>query len=246
MVVACGGSSSGNDVDAPTGGGDDAPSSIDAATDSPPAPATIAISGTVTQQTLGGPQAVNAAAVGAFANSDKMTAVTTATSDAQGNYTLTVTTNGVALDGFLKVTKSGLVDTYVYPVDPIAMDLAGVPANMVATNNFDLLFNLTGETRQAGKGTIAVVVLDGPIPTGMPVAGAVVTSNPAGSSVHYNGGNGLPSGNATSTAADGVAYIFNVTPNVATTVSATKTGSTFRTHGLESWPDALTTTPITP
>src|SRR5437762_1780881 len=125
-VVACGGGSSGNDVDAPVGGGDDAPGSIDAAIDSPPAPAMITISGTVTQQTLGGPQAVNGAAVGAFQNSDKTTAVTTATSNAQGAYTLTLNTNGVALDGFLKVTKSGLADTYVYPVDPIAMDLAGV------------------------------------------------------------------------------------------------------------------------
>ena len=90
------------------------------------------------------------------------------------------------------------------------------------------------------------VVLDGPIPTGKPIAGATATTTPAGSSVHYNSANGFPSGTATSTAADGVAYVFNLTANVATTVSAAKAGATFKTHALETWPDALTTTVVTP
>src|SRR5207237_1440136 len=66
-----------------------------------------------------------------------------------------------------------------------------------------------------GDGFIAVVVTDC---AGNPLPGATVSSNPAGS-VYYNAG-GAPSSTATSTATDGIAYIFDFVagnvPNLGT------------------------------
>lgn len=55
----------------------------------------------------------------------------------------------------------------------------------------------------------------------------------------------LPSGSATSTAADGIAYDTNVTPGDVL-VTATKAGTTFVQHSLKVRPDVVTLTLITP
>src|SRR2546422_816901 len=88
LVVGCGGSS-GKTPDATN------------------VPATITVTGTAAAPGLGGSTPAPGVAVGAFRNSDENTAVAMATTDGSGNYTLTITTNGQPLDGFVKATKSG-------------------------------------------------------------------------------------------------------------------------------------------
>jgi hypothetical protein len=179
--------------------------------------------------------------IAAFANTDENTPVATATTDASGNYMLTIMTNGTALDGYLKATTSGYLDTYLYPPAPITADFSGASINMVTSNTFDLLANTLCRANQtAANGTIAVEVVDA---AGATVGGATVASTPAASTYCYNS-NGLPSSAATATATDGVAYMFNVTGQA--TVSAMKTGSTFASHGVKARAGALTTTLIGP
>jgi hypothetical protein len=161
--------------------------------------------------------------------------------DASGNYTLMIPTNGVALDGFLKATKPGLVDTYLYPPEPLTEDFAGASLNMVSPTTFGLLADtLCRANQEAAKGTIAILVNDA---AGMPVAGATVASNPAAPTTCYNGSNGLPSSMATETSTDGVGYLFNVTGNVSVSAMGS---ATFRSHQVNARAGALTTTLVQP
>ena len=88
--------------------------------------------------------------------------------------------------------------------------------------------------------TIGLAVVDG---QGNPVQGATVSSTPAAGSYHYTDSGGLPSSSATSTSADGVAFLFNV-PSGAITVSAAKSGMTFKSHVVTARADKMTTTGI--
>ena len=105
---------------------------------------------------------------------------------------------------------------------------------MISQTNLNLLAALANTTQQAGNGLIALIVVDGATAQSMPVAGATVSSTPAAAAYRYDGTNALVSATATATGPDGVAYMFNVPPDVSVTVSATKTGSTFSSHSLKA------------
>ena len=225
-LVACGG-----------GDGDDAPTP-----DAPPAAQMITLSGTAQAVSAGGTDPAPGVLIEAFRNSDEGTVVVSATTDAQGNYTLTVETGGVALDGFLKATKAGLLDTYLYPDKPLGEDFDGASINMVSKQTLDALSGLLCNANQEDtKGVIAALVFDA---AQVEVAGATITSSPAPSNVCYNGNNGLPSGSATATSADGVGYMFNVTGKA--TVSTTVPGATYPSHEVTARAGALTTTLFRP
>jgi len=224
-LVACG------------GGGDD-----DVTPDAPiSAPQTIMISGAAQEISAGGADPSEGVLIEAFSNTDEATVITTATTNASGNYTLIVETDGSALDGFLKATKSGLLVTYLYPPEPLAADFDGASINMVSQQTFNFLSSvLCSATQDSSKGTIAALVYDA---SDVPVAGATISTSPAASSVCYNGTNDLPDGDATATAADGVGYLFNVTGDV--TISATASPMP-RSHSVKARAGALTTTLLRP
>lgn len=207
--------------------------------DAPPAAQTVNISGTATARDASGGSPLQGVTIAAYSNTDENTPVAMATTDASGNYTLMITTNGTALDGYLKATFSGYLDTYLYPPAPVTADFAGASINMVTQNTFDLLSNtLCRANQMSTNGAIAVIVVDS---ASMAVGGATVASSPAASKYCYNSG-GLPSSSATATDTDGVAYMFNVTGQA--TVSAMKSGATFKSHAVKARAGALTTTLI--
>lgn len=239
-LAACGGSSGSGNPDAPMA---DGPEGIDAAPDAPPdgppAPATITLTGTATARAINGAQPVAGATIGAYQSVNETTPVATATSAADGTFTLTITTGGSALDGYLKATKTGYADSYLYSPAPIATDMANLPINMLTTGNYGTLYALTQTQQGANKGTIAVIVQDSAL---APIAGATVAGTPA-ATYKYDGANGLPSNSATVTAADGVGYYLNA-PLGAISVTAAKTGATFTAHTVKVFADSLTTTVI--
>lgn len=202
----------------------------------------ITITGTATEQRVGSPRPIADAMIAGFRNSDETTPLAMTTTNAQGEFTLVINTNGEAIDGYLKATKAGLKDTYLYPPAPVAADTTA-PIFMVTQGTFDTLKNVAGVPNQPGTGAIALVVVDGPTAQSSPVAGAMVSSTPAGT-YRYNM-NGFPSSTATSTSTDGLGYVFNV-PAGQVTVSATKSGTTFVSHAVKARADELTTTLITP
>lgn len=229
VFAACGG-----------GGGSDDGTMADA----PPAASMITISGVASARNVSGSAPEAGVLVEAYAKSNESTPLAMATTDAAGVFTLTVSTNGVALDGFLKATKSGFVASYLYPPAAISADLAMVPMNMLSTSLYGTLYTVAQTSQMSGKGVVGVLVVSGAELTSPPVMGATVETSPASPTYRYNT-NGLPTPAATTTAADGIGFGFNATPG-AMTVTATKSGSTFKTTSIKAYADALTQTIVTP
>src|SRR5437868_3970930 len=163
------------------------------------APATITVSGRITQNFLS-PTALRGAYIFAFRTGATDT-LAADTSDTPGSYSLSITTGGTPVNGYIRVTDSTHITTYAYSAVPLATD--DIENVFLATpSEFSFLASAAGITPVAGDGFIGLVVTNC---AGAPLAGATVTTNPAGQ-VRYNAG-GVPSSSATSTAADGVAYI---------------------------------------
>lgn len=220
------------------GCGDDGMGNIDA----PTVPPMIMITGTATKRELLTTSPAAGATIGAYKTGSDATPVVTATTDAMGNYTLVVPTNGQPLDGYLKSTLAGFVDTYLYPPRVLTADFAGASMNILNQNTIDALNSFCQMSQDGTKGRVGLLVADAAL---MPVASAMVSSMPASGKYCYNGGSGTPSSGATMTAADGLAYLINA-PAGEVTVSATATGMTFTAHKITVRTGVLTTTVIQP
>lgn len=245
-LVGCGdesGGGGGNPTSDAAMSGPDAKQFLDAP---PTQTVEVTVSGQATSQDAQGSQPQAGVTIEAFRNADENTPLATTVTDAQGNYSLTIQTNGEAIDGFLKATKTGFKTTYLYPPYPLMMDFNMASVIMVTQATWDVLNNIAaGGQQQPGNGLVALIVTDG----ANPVGGAKVTSNPAPTpETRYNelvGTVALPSSTAMETHTDGVAYLFNLPPGQVT-VSATKAGMTFASHNVKAWADELTTTVIVP
>jgi len=161
------------------------------------------------------------------------------TSSTPGLFSIPFATGGTPVDGHLQLKKSGYVATYAYPARPLVAD-DSVGVLMITPTEFSFVAATAGVTPVAGDGFVGVVVTNC---AGTPLAGATVTSTPAGT-VRYNAG-GVPSSTATSTGADGIAYIANVAAGNVT-VKANASGHTLRQHVVNAHADALTVTEIQP
>jgi hypothetical protein len=211
------------------------------APDAPPAVPMLSIAGTANQRSTSGAIPVEGVTVAAYANTDENTPMATATTDADGKFTLMIETNGVALQGYLKASMAGLVDTYWYPPGPLTNDYMDAGLNMIAPGTLDLLANtLCRANQDLTKGLIAVEIDDA---SKTPVQGATVSSDPAATTYCYDSG-AFPSPTATATDIDGDAFMFNVTGDV--TITAEKAGSAFKPFSLKARGGALTTAKIVP
>jgi hypothetical protein len=244
LAAACGSDSKktvdANNVGSDSGGGIDAKIFMDAPG---PVPDMITISGVAASVGVGFMTPQQGVNVQAFLVTDENTPIGTATTDANGAYSLTIATNGVPVDGFIKATKATFVDTYLYPNRPLSADFNQAALKLVTPQTFMTVYAISQVSQDSAKGTIALIVADASM---MPVAGATVSSTPAAGAYRYNGGNGIPDKTATSTAADGIAYMLNTDPAAPVSVTATKAGTTFFPHNVKSRPNVLTTTVITP
>ena len=202
------------------------------------APTVVNVTGMVTANVLS-PGPVPHAFVYGFRTGDT-THLAGDTTNTPGQYSLAISTGGTPVNGYLAISDSGHhIATYAYPAVPLAVD-ATENVLMVSSQEFSFLAAAAGITPVAGDGFIGVVVRNC---QGTPVSGANVTSMPAGT-VRYNAGGG-PSPTATSTAADGVAYIANVAAGNVT-VQATASGHTLRQHVVNARADVITLTEIQP
>lgn len=210
--------------------------------DAPPVSTSVTVTGTASEVTTSGRMPVAGVTVTAFKEGDP-SVVAMATTDASGNYTITITTDGTALDGYLLGKHTGYKDTYLYPPRPLSADLANASILLLTQQTFDAAAAIGQAQQTAGMGWIGIQIFDS---ANMPVEGVTVTSTPAGT-VRYNASNGLPSRTPTSTAADGIAYIFNVAPGTVTVSASGGTGNlTYHSHPVNARADQITTTLIQP
>ena len=234
LVAACSSNSNpGKQIDAPPPN-PDAKEFMDAA---PNVPAMITISGVAGDGGSGGSSTPKqGVAVSVFATSNESTPLGTATTDAQGKFSIMVATGGHPIDGFVKATLSGYKDTYNYPPGSWFKD-STVELNMITPGNFGIVPALCGVSQDSAKGEVALAVLDS---SGMPVGGATVASTPGSDDCYFSGG--IPSGSAHMTDSGGFAFMFNV-PGQAT-LSANKTGMVFKSHPVNAHPNAFTMTVV--
>lgn len=208
--------------------------------DDNPDPVMLTLSGTVNEIGLGGEEPVSGVLIEAFVEG-ATSPLATATSRGDGTFSVAITTVDGPFEGYFKATKATTyLPTYLYPPEPLADDQDGTPVIVLTSGTFDTLASFAGGGQQDGMGFIGVAVVDAAL---APVAGATITSLPAGT-VRYNDANGTPSSSATVTAADGRGYVFNVAPGVVD-VGATKAGSSFTSHAVQVRADAITLTIVT-
>jgi len=201
------------------------------------APALIQVDGQILGNAFS-PAPVSGAIVTAF-KTGVAESLAVDTSNTLGFYAVSISTGNTPVNGYLRVTASGKVDTYAYPARPLAGNLM-TNVLMPTQGELDFLALAVRVTQSPSDGFIGVVVKDC---TGSPVAGATVSTNPGGT-VKYNSA-GAPSSSATSTADDGVAYVFNV-PAGNVTVRANGGGETLREHAVNARAGKVTLTEIQP
>ncbi len=218
-------------------GGDDGPATVDAA----PAASMVMVSGVAQTVETTSTVPLAGATIEAFARAGG-TPLATTTSAADGTYSLTLATSGTAIDGYLKGTSAGRIDTYLYPPAPLAADTTDATMLIVNQQTFGLLATLGGVTQDPAKGFIAMVVRDA---AGDGVAGATVTVTPAGTARIIYAVNALPNQGATATDASGGVFIANTNPGDVT-VDAAMGATAFREHVVNARAGVVTTTVVQP
>jgi hypothetical protein len=228
FVAACGGSTSKSNAGPDARVFHDAPPNV---------PAMITIGGTARDN--GQSSSTPLAGVGiALMNRADDSMLASTTSDAQGKYSMSVTTAGHVVDAYILATKSGYTDAAAFPAAPFAADNAMADSNLVTTSNFSLLMLYTGQ--QSSNGIVIAEILDA---SSKPVAGATAASTPPAGSYLYSDSNGTPA-SLPSTNTDGVAFLVNVPPG-AVSISAMKSGHTFKSHGVTAMMNTFTSTVVT-
>lgn len=178
------------------------------------APATISISGSTDEISATGYSPVSGATVDLFLAGGITPVGTTMSTGIDATWAFNdIATSGIALDGFLRATfpAGNRKTVFVYPPRPIFEDNANVVVATVSQDLIDLVINpaLADPDQDPALGGIGVLVTDC---LGNPLAGAVVTTSPAGTQVLYRNAAGEPDPTATSTGPDGIGIVFNVAP----------------------------------
>lgn len=234
LLAACGGGTS------HPGGSADAPAQMDSRVfmDAPPSvPAMLMIGGTAVDNGQSSSMPLAGAAITLKSRADDST-LATATSDAQGKYTMTVATNGHVVDAYILATKTGYVDATAFPAKPFEADTTSADSNLITTGNYSLLSSFTGQN--SSKGIVVVEVLDA---NGTAVKGAAAKSTPMSGSTLYSSDQGIPaSGSGTNT--DGTAFLVNVPPG-ALAIDVTMSGATFKGHSVIAKANTFTSTVVT-
>ncbi len=240
---ACGGGGGGASVDAPKTPIDAPVVTVDVAPvpiDGPlgSAAATITFGGVAAAESLTGTTAEAGIAIAWFKTSDDTMLGSATVTNGSGEFSITISTGGTAVDGYLKATGSAFADTYFYPPGPLTADFPDASVELLSPS----LLTLIGQTTP-GDAFIGCDVFDG---SGGHIQGATVnadTGDHANGTVEYDAGGSpaLPSKSNTSTGADGTSYVFNITPGTVM-VSGSKSGATFGYHPVKTYANSVTET----
>jgi hypothetical protein len=185
--------------------------------------------------------AINGASVEGRLRSDD-SVLDTDTTTSTGAFSLSAATGGVPIDAYLFFSAASYPNTYLYPPDPLAMDLTGFGAGTISSSTLNLIYTLFAPGgHAAGTGTEVVIVTDC---AGTAIEGASVTFAPAPGTMAYLAGT-LPSTTATATDASGVALGLNAAAGDVT-VSAVFMGVSLESHTIEITADGLSATIMHP
>jgi hypothetical protein len=143
----------------------------------------------------------------AFRQSDDVS-IGTAETDADGSYSATLPTGGVALPVYARATEASHVTTLDYPPGPLMQDNPNFGISMVTPDELALVAALVGTTLDPEAGAVAVIFVDCAV---TPLKGVSVTFDPPPGTLAYIDGN-VPSVTATRTDASGGVFAMNQPP----------------------------------
>jgi len=165
----------------------------------------------------------------------------TTTSDSTGRFSHSQGVGGVPLAAYVRASSNGYLQSYFYPATAIADDV-DLTIQMLSAMDLATIVRIAGiESLEPGKVNMIVSVVDC---NGNPVAGATVTTTPAGTVRYF--ANTAPSPTSIATdAKTGAALVANI-PASNTTISATVSGMTLRNQVLDGVAGVLMQTEIRP
>jgi hypothetical protein len=187
----------------------------------------VYVTGTVTDAVSGAPLAGASIATYHSGGGGLSMTPTTVITDAQGNYTLTIETGGYAPFGYIRVVKTGYLDTFHWP-GSLTTDVLGMNLVSVSTVQRDQIYATAGISSDPSKLLVRVSVTDG----AAAIEGAAITSSPSAPRA-------LP------TDATGVGYLLNAPTYLK--ITATKGAQTESMLYLEAYEQGgqLVTTSLT-
>jgi hypothetical protein len=146
-----------------------------------------------------------------------------------GTFTLRVPTNGVPVDGVVRLTSSGKKETVWIPPGPLAANINAGELTMFDAGALNLLGIGVGATIDQNKAQLFITTEDC---VARPFSGATATVSPQAGVVRYIAG-GNPSSTATSTDGTGTVFLGNLPPSTAT-ASGSMRGHTLRSRAFEA------------
>jgi hypothetical protein len=204
------------------------------------APATVSVSGVVTDPVMTVP--IGSATETAFVVVSPSPLMTfTTKTDASGAFVASEMTGDAAHAQFFQSRATGYLDTYTYPPLPVAGDVDASTEQFTSSELAE--FAGGGSAIDPATAVMIVSVFDC---NNDPVAGATVTLDPdTGTKVYIAGG--LPSPTATATdAATGSMLVGGLADQQAIRVTAKLDGVTFQTTAVTTTANALTIAEVSP
>ncbi len=102
--------------------------------------------------------------------------VTSSTSDASGNFSLSISTGGVPFNGYLYMTKSGFVPGSAYWSKPLTQATTSAPI-IFTSGGLGFFYQFSGQSQNPDDGTVVFSVADC---SGAPINDAVLAASPTG------------------------------------------------------------------
>ncbi len=136
----------------------------------------------------------------------------TTTTDSNGNYSLSIPSGGVPIDGYLNLSAPGTPEFRAYWSKPLTGPTSSSPF-VITSSALNMVYSLLQQSPQPGTGTLVVSIADC---AGVAVIGATLSVQPNSGSVIDAGASGLP----------GSDWVLNQ-PSGGATISAQSGGTTF-------------------
>lgn len=204
------------------------------------APTTMTLSGTAQNfntQTFSAEPVAGATVRTRTANEEPIAGATT-TTDAQGNFSVTVANQGgMPVDGYLEATKEGSRTVRLYPAGPIHQSLSMIPILLLTNVSFAAVQQFAGKPQSAANGTVGLAVLDC---ANMPIEGATISVKQ--NNVEYADAAHTYDASALQ---PGAFLVFDVPPGDVE-VNATYNGMPLRAHMVRTAATTTTTTYVRP
>lgn len=204
----------------------------------------ITVSGSAQSLGLNGASPVEGATVDvrSFADPDGA-ALASTTSDANGDFTVQVTTGATPVDAFVQVTADMLLPTEIWPPEPPTEDTQA-PGVMFEAQTVSLLAQFSGQNQDLANNGIAVVVIVDCDQT--PIEGATLVPPSGIGGVVYAGPDALPDTSLDKTSTAGTAFVFDIPPGDDVVFDAEAMGLSLRDRHVRIAAGTVTALAVAP